>query len=177
MCEVQAFEKHDAIKTCLDLAREFSCEILRKYKIYDEIHVVFDRYDVPISLKQSTRERRQGGVDPVCYRITDGTVISKISVKTFLSHTETKQQITEYFGKHLLQLGKGKGIDLVVSFKDGYHSTIRNVSSLASTQEEADTKMLLHAAHASKLGATGVDIFATDTDVLVLTIRQFPELC
>ena len=53
MYEVQAFEKHDAIETCLDLAREFSCEILRKYKAYGEIHVVFDRYDVvsKISMK------------------------------------------------------------------------------------------------------------------------------
>ena len=138
---------------------------------------MFDRYGVPISLKQSTRERREGGVDPVCYRITDGTVISKISMKKLLSHSETKQQITEYFGKHLLQLGEEKGIVLLVSFNDECHLTIRNVSSLASTQEEADIKILLHAAHASKLGATWVDIVAADTDVLVLTIRRFPELC
>ena len=31
----------------------------------DEIHVVFDRYDIEQSLKSATRVQRQGGQDPV----------------------------------------------------------------------------------------------------------------
>ena len=58
---------------------------------------------------------------------------------------------------------KGKGIDFVVCFNDECRPTIRNVSSLASTQEEADTKMLLHSAHASKLGATPALIYLLPT--------------
>ena len=48
---------------------------------------------------------------------------------------------------------------------------------LESSQEEADTKLLLHAIDASTSGATSIDIISPDTDVFVLALIRFPELC
>ena len=47
MAEVQALTKPDWIRTCSHLADHFSSHILDKYREMDEIHIVFDRYDVP----------------------------------------------------------------------------------------------------------------------------------
>ena len=48
---------------------------------------------------------------------------------------------------------------------------------LESSQEEADTKLLLHAIDATTSGATSIDVISPDTDVFVLALRRFPELC
>lgn len=48
---------------------------------------------------------------------------------------------------------------------------------LESSQEEADTKLLLHAIDATTSGATIIDIISPDFDVFVLSLRQFRELC
>ena len=48
---------------------------------------------------------------------------------------------------------------------------------LASNHEEADTKLLLHAVDATISGATSIEIMSPDTDVFVLSLRRFPQLC
>ena len=48
---------------------------------------------------------------------------------------------------------------------------------MSSEQEEADTKLLLHAKDAVDCGATNIHIFSPDTDVLILVIRHYPESC
>ena len=44
-------------------------------------------------------------------------------------------------------------------------------------QEEADTKLLLHAVDATVSGATRIDIVSPDTDVFVLALRRHADLC
>ena len=48
---------------------------------------------------------------------------------------------------------------------------------MSSEQEEAYTKLLLHAKDAVDCGATNIYIFSPDTDILILVIRRYPELC
>ena len=48
---------------------------------------------------------------------------------------------------------------------------------LQSNQVEADTKIILHALDATTDGVTELRIHSPDTDVLVLAIRRYPELC
>ena len=43
-------------------------------------------------------------------------------------------------------------------------------SSLASTQEEADTRLLFHASHAYNSGFKKLIIHATNTDVMIIAI-------
>ncbi|CAH3045971.1 unnamed protein product [Porites lobata] len=48
---------------------------------------------------------------------------------------------------------------------------------LDSDQEEADTKILLHAVDAIASGAKSIKIFLPDTNMFVLALRRYPELC
>ena len=51
------------------------------------------------------------------------------------------------------------------------------MNHLQSDQEEADTKMLLPALDATTDGATELYIHSSDTDVLILPLRRYLELC
>ena len=51
-----------------------------------------------------------------------------------------------------------------------------DVTHLRSSQEEADTNIILHAVDAASGGATEITIHSLDTDVFVLSLR-YPLLC
>ena len=53
--DVQSMDKHSWIKTCKDLSAHSIAFIQRKYDEYDKLHIVFDRYDIPKSLKSATK--------------------------------------------------------------------------------------------------------------------------
>ena len=131
---------------CSQLSDIFANEILTKYHIYDELHVIFDRYDLELSLKQAERDRRSEGTVPIHYYITDSTDIQRLSMKALLSHIDTKKELSEYFAQKLPQI---KGKKVVVAFSDKCISNVGEMSHLSSSQEEADT-MLLHAVYCSK---------------------------
>ena len=98
-------------------------------------------------------------------------------MKKLLSHVKTKHMLTCYMSEKLLQYASIRGIHLVVAWSNKVAATHRNVTHLASSQEEADTKMLLHARDAKSNGATRLEIHSPDTDVLILCIRRYPLLC
>ena len=62
-------------------------------KPYDEIRVVFDQY-LPGSLKETTWDKRTKKTTTIQYHVNDNTEIK--NVKTFLSHIETKAELTKY---------------------------------------------------------------------------------
>ena len=76
MADLQSIKKPDEIKTCAHLTDHFLAHVFKKYSDTDEVRVIFDRYDVPSSLKMAIRARRQGGQHPVAYHITDTTNIA-----------------------------------------------------------------------------------------------------
>ena len=55
--------------------------------------------------------------------------------------------------------------------------TKRDISYLKSGQEEADTKIVLHALDATANGATETRIHSSDADVFNLALRRYPDLC
>lgn len=58
-----------------------------------------------------------------------------------------------------------------------WSSRVKDVAHLSSTQEEADTRMLLHARDATNDGYQQVNVISCDTDVLVLLTAHYPCLC
>ncbi len=56
MAVVQAMGKPTWVKTCAQWAEHFTTTLDRKCSDYDEVHLVFDRYNLPTSLKEATRE-------------------------------------------------------------------------------------------------------------------------
>ncbi len=177
MAELQCIDKPEDIKNISQLAEHFNKRITKKFQSSDEVRLIFDRYDLPSSLKTATRVRRQAGKDPVFYRITDSTHIAKVPMRRLLSHTETKKELTSYLGKKFFDHAKKTEMRVVVAYGNECQGTHEDVAHLQSTQEEADTKIVLHALDAASNGATQLLIYSPDTDVLVLCLRRCPELC
>jgi hypothetical protein len=90
MADLQSLNKPEWISNCSDLANHFIDKHWQRYSEYDEVHLVFDRYDIGESLKTSTRERRLGGTKAVAYHITDTTSIARVSMHNLLAHIKTK---------------------------------------------------------------------------------------
>lgn len=53
----------------------------------------------------------------------------------------------------------------------------RDLRSLSSDHEEADTRIILHARDAALSGFQQVNVISRDTDVLVLLVAHLPLLC
>ena len=175
MAELQAMDKHAEIKTCADLGKVFTMKMMNKYQHYDEVHIVFDTYRAE-SIKNLTRSKRSIGEIAAEYKITDSTDLRTVSMKKLLSHIRTKDALTAYLAHQLVSHAKKTCKSYVVAWRTEAAASHRSVDSLSSTQEEADTKLILHALDAAKRGATKLSIFAQDTDVLVLAVRRYPEL-
>ena len=57
-----------------------------------------------------------------------------------------------------------------------YSSVGQDVSALTATHEEADTMIILHAAHVPAAGYKHVIVSCRDTDVFVLLVAFCPHL-
>ena len=180
MAEVQALDKPDCvINCCLQLADHFISRLNDKYNRVNEVGLrkIFDRYAAPHSLKQATRSRRQGTQLPVAYHVTNTTNIAKVSMKRLLSHSQTKSELPGYLGQKILEHALAEGHRLVVAWGTQCSATFTDKSYMNSDQEEADTELILHAVYATACGATSIDICSPDTDMLILAICRYPELC
>ena len=111
------------------------------------------------------------------YRITDSTHIAKITMKRLLSHERTKMELAEYLSAKVFQRSDDRGTSVVVAWGNNCKATHQDETQLRSSQEEADIKMILHAVDASSHGATQVNICSPDTDVFILLLRRYPQLC
>ena len=114
---------------------------------------------------------------PKYYKFTDCSHIRKVPVKELLAHVNTKAELTEYLALKTLDKGRQSGKCVVVAWSCRCEATHMDASHLASNHEEADTKLLLHAVDATISGATSIEIISPDTDVFVLSLRRFPQLC
>ena len=129
-----------------------------------------------MSLKEAARERRTGAQTPVSYKVYDNTPITKVSMKKFLSHSSTKDQLTSYLAQKVKEEYTNSQQVVIISYKETVVSNGLDVDHLQSSHEEADTKLFLHARDATIRGATELDIQSPDTDVFLLAIRRFPLL-
>lgn len=84
MAELQSLNKPPEIVTCNQLAEHFVSHVFNKYSSSDEIRLIFDRYDLPMSLKTGTKVQRQIANGTLYYHITDTTNIAKVHMKKAL---------------------------------------------------------------------------------------------
>ena len=97
MAIVQKLKKTKDTKTCRDLGEVFIKRVKLESRQYDEVYLIFDRY-IEGSLKERTRHKCTGGKG-IQYKVTDNTRIDNIPLKKFLSHIETKQELTVYLAR------------------------------------------------------------------------------
>ena len=176
MALVQEMGKPTSVNACLDLAEHFLDRLATKTENYDEIHLVFDRYDIDISLKTATRNRWLGETDKISYQVTDTTSIKSIPMKKFLSHGKTKDRLCVFLShKAYAKYGESSKV-FVVSFRNDILSNRLGFEHLSSSHEEADTKLILHAHCAAVNGVQTIDIHSPDTGVFILALRRLPLL-
>ena len=101
MAEVQSLRKIPTMKKIARLKEAFVNRIQRSVKLYSEARIIYDRYDVPQSLKEKTREKRAKQVDKN-FVVHDEMAISKISLKDLLSSSQTNAGLANIFGDALL---------------------------------------------------------------------------
>ena len=95
-------DKPSWIKTCKYLSALLIACIQRKY---DELHIVFDRNDIPNHISQ--RQGICGLVILTLWNITSQTLqIFQFPLKKLLSHTAIKDELTGFLSKELLEFSK-----------------------------------------------------------------------
>ena len=178
MALVNKVKKMPDTKTCHDFSDLFLQKVSYEISGFQTVVLTFDRH-VNLSLKEMTREKRS---DEECvrFKITDDTNIERTTLRKFLSHSQTKQDLTEYLGKKATKYFE----ELPLRYAVVYDTLcITNIQSLKlnmpdHTQEEADTLMVLYANYmASENPSQELYILSPDTDVLLLLIYNYPSLC
>ena len=141
------------------------------------IDFVTDRYP-DVSIKNPERTK-QASVGAVKVKIARAGQNGPKQWKKFLSSVENKRMLTRFL---LQQWSRDNYADQIgncniyfavedkcfhLSVSDG-KVVCEEIPKLNSNHEEADTKLLLHAKHASENGETCITIKSPDTDVAIL---------
>ena len=138
------------------------------------VDVVWDVY-LPESLKGTTRQKREKGFRR---RVFPSTTIPK-SWKDFLRVDDNKTELFKFLTQHVTCLTVDEGKVLyATSAQDVLSSTCQaELSNLTPySQEEADTRLILHAADAVAQGKRKVSVRTVDTDVVVLAATFFSQM-
>ena len=149
-----------------------------------EVHMVFDQY-WSTSIKSGERSRRGSSNSLEVYIHGPSTPIPKQWAK-YITNPQNKINLCDFLTKIMCSHGKEQLVDgkkLVIGggYKDGKIAvSITNGASeftepLECSHEEADTRLLLHAKHASS-SRSRVIIQSPDTDVLVLCATHFDSI-
>ena len=158
------------------MALKFMNYIMHVEDSVRQIHVVFDHY-FQASIKSHTRAKRYGKSEGNVIHVIPDATIPK-NWKLFLSRNENKSGLAKFYSEFMQQnvqslLKEGQSLYLNGTVDENVirvtkNSIIKSVRLLKSNHEEADTKMVLHAAYAADVGANNIAISSQDTDVLVL---------
>ena len=164
------------LKSSSKFASAFAQKVEKEAQGFDKVHIIFDRYTEE-SLKSGTRTGRTRA-ETVCYKISDNTVIEHLTAKQFLPDIKTKQDLTKYLSMKLFNIFQN------VAFAVSYEFTcISNISDIDTRlkdhcHEEAETCFVLHLFAVTKHNPfTDLVVYCCDTDVLLLLLYCFNELC
>ena len=164
-----------------ELAEKILQLIVNCAKGFDVARVDFvsDRYPA-VSIKNLERNKRAvSGVTQI--RIGGPNQKVPRQFKKFLSLGENKESLVEYIFKHLCTMRLEENLcDLSLYFSHGQKchrfyvdernaSRVEDIPELNSDHEEADTRLLLHAKHAS-IAHQAITVRSPDTDVFILML-------
>ncbi|CAH3173624.1 unnamed protein product [Porites lobata] len=173
------------IKTFASTKKKITLKSTNEKNGCDRVDIVFDQYR-DMSIKSHERSRR-GSSSALEVKINSpSTPVPKQWAK-YISNPRNKTNLCTFLTQALSELGKKKlpqGKCLVIGggCSDGEsslhirrdHPTV-TLSDLQANHEEADTRLLFHAKHASQPDSR-IIIHSPDTDVLVLGISFYGEL-
>ena len=154
--------------TFKDIGREFLKNITSLLFNYAAGRVIFDNYNKKLTLKDDIRYATKGEN----LIITDSTPVKNIT-KVMASNT-SKDSLTLYLADKLIT-NCTKPV-VTVTRRDILSNTPDlEFSTDCSTQEEADTLMILHGLELANTGIE-VDFYTQDTDWWVLLLKRLPDI-
>ena len=161
-------------KTFAEVAESLLCLVLHEGSNSKRIDVVVDVYKEN-SIKNAEREKRGAEFGNEFRNIQSEHKVQQWT--KFLLNPKNKKAFTEFVVKEWRRdkyRTKLTGKVLFVTCKyDRYEITSQAaniVDELNSTQKEADTRLILHAAHAARSGYKAVVVASEDTDVFLLCL-------
>ena len=160
--------KDPVVKTFGELAEFMFDLILTLYqnRMVQRIDVLFDRYDVPTSIKMVERTRRNPTMGHRVQIINENTPLPKKWDK-YLSNPQNKMDQTSFLSESWISMACSRlHVGQIFITSGGYHEVRQcqmvkynpdtgsmaatDVIDLQSNHEEADTRLVLHAVHAAK---------------------------
>lgn len=163
----QTFEAY-AQKTFLPYVKTF-------LRSAERVDVVWDVY-IKKSLKQFARGKRGKG------KKQRRRVVASVPVpgnwQEFLRVDDNKTELFGFLAQYLVQLHVQDKVVITAKGENALsNNPLINISDLGPcTHEEADTRMILHIAHARRNGYHNILIRTVDTDVVVLAIAARQQL-
>ena len=150
------------------------------------VDFVTDRYE-SFSIKNAERNRRADGSQQCVQRPLSSDQKFPQVVRTFLKSGKSKESLCQFLVSHWMTLdGKELGGKvlyatqgqrcLLMSTNANNVIITEEVDDLESNHEEADTRLLLHAKHASVQGSSSVVIRSPDTDIFIMSIVEVDEI-
>ncbi len=123
------------------------------------VDVVFDRYRTE-TIKARTRAKRTGSSRSIRRTIDNRDVLLPANWKQFIDLPDNKANLNEILSEHILPKAKDtlQNCQLVTSGGFADETTVKSSRDsdvhqlLQSTHEEADTRVILHAAATCKAG-------------------------
>ena len=156
----------------------FSKIILKESQGFTEVRVLFDRYD-ELSLKYKTREDLTSGIQ-IQYKIEYDTNIENLTSEKFLSHGNTKRDLTKYLSWKISQVLSAAGKRYVAAYNSTAESNIVDFPGELKfhSHEEVDTLIALHSIDVAKRNLfCQLYVACSDTDVLLLHLYFYSQIC
>ena len=159
------------------IADNFISSILQQGYLHDRIDVVFDRYREK-SIKNNTRNRRTLKHRPIRKHIDSRCVILPQDWQNYMASSDNKSDYADFLSREIKSKAQyEKKVVTSGGFKEELEVWAScdniDISKLSSTQEEADTRLILHAINSNY---NYIVVSSRDTDVLVLLISHFHRM-
>ncbi|KAJ8372700.1 hypothetical protein AAFF_G00277690 [Aldrovandia affinis] len=139
-----------------------------KYKRTD---IVFDVYR-PSSLKAETRSKQGRGVRR---RVTGKGKIPS-NWRNFLRENDNKAELFNFLADKIARLAT-PNVVIVTKEEDAVSNRTINLAGVAPcSHEEADTRIFVHARHATEAGSKVIMVKASDTDVVIIAVSVLQAL-
>ena len=154
-------------------AEEIPLKIRQHLSGLKRIDFVFDTYKDD-SIKGQTREAPVDGVRIAVRKETP--LVTKF--QSFLRNNENKTELFKLLAVNIANI-PSSSVEILATYLEDVLSNNPNVDVSAiqpCNHEEADTRLLLHALHASNNGFQKLLIVTVDTDVVILAIHHFFSL-
>lgn len=140
----------------------------------NRVDIVWDIY-LPDSLKSTTREKRGKGIRK---RVASSTLMPK-NWKDFLHVDDNKTELFSFLSQESTRLPIADGKEVYATHGrevlcSPEESDLTNLAPCS--QDEADTRLLLHVAGAVQKGSKKVTICTVDTDVVVVAASSFSKI-